>query len=74
MVIKVVTGNRYLGGYIRNTEKQALWIGENVYRWSGTLNIIAVLLQRHLQVMYAGMKNPLQQDGTFVRRINQAMG
>ena len=53
--IWVVTGHRYLGGYIRDGEAERSWLKEKIQVWTDSVNIPAKVAQKHPQSAYAGL-------------------
>ena len=69
--LKIVTGNWYLGGYIRNVVPQAEWLGEKVHYWEETIKIVAGVARNYPQAAYAGLNNFLQEYFSLVQRATQ---
>ena len=59
MVIKMVTGNRYLGGFIRESEAEKSWLAGKVAGWVESVEILAGVSRKHLQSAYSGMQKLL---------------
>ena len=66
--IKVVTGHRYLGGYIGDKEAEGRWLAEKIKGWIESVEILAKVYQKHPQSAYAGLQKSLQQEWAFVQR------
>ena len=47
MVIKVVTGNRYLGGFIRESEAEKIWLARKVAEWAESVESLAGVSHKH---------------------------
>ena len=46
--IRVVTGNRYLGGYIRDRETERGWLRGKIQGWTDSVKNLAWVAQKHL--------------------------
>ena len=62
MGLKIVTGSRYLGGFIGDGAAYGSWLAENVQGWLESVNTLAGVARKHPQSSYAGLKNSLQQE------------
>ena len=51
--IKVVTGHRYLGGYIRDKEAEGGWLAEKIKGWKDLVEILSGVSQKHPHSAYA---------------------
>ena len=58
--IRVVTGHRYLGGYIGDAEAERGWLQDKVQGWMESVKILSRVAHKHLQSAYAGLKKSLQ--------------
>ena len=67
--IRVVTGHRYLGGYIGDREAEGVWLEEKIQGWTESVTILARVAHKHLQSAYAGLQKSLQQEWDFVQRV-----
>ena len=63
---RVVTGHRYLGGYIGNGEAERGWLKDKIQGWTESVKILAGVAQLHPQSAYAGLQKSLQQEWSFV--------
>ena len=61
VVIQVVTGHHYLGGFIGDRGSEERWLGEKITGWSESVETLAGVSQKHLQSSYAGLQKSLQQ-------------
>ena len=59
---KIVTGYRYLGGYIGDSDDEAEWIAKKVADYVAAIGELAKVAKRFPQVAYAGMVKSLQQE------------
>ena len=69
MGIQVVTGRRYLGGYIGERETEGQWVQEKVEGWAESVRTLAGVACKHPQSAYAGLQKSLQQEWAFVQRV-----
>ena len=69
MVVQVVTGIRYLGGYVGEWETEGQWLQEKVEGWAESVRTLAGVAHKHLQSAYAGLQKSLQQEWAFVQRV-----
>ena len=67
--IRVVTGHRYLGGYIRDKEVEGRWLVAKIKGWTESVDILAGVSQKHPQSSYAGLQKSLQQEWAFVQPV-----
>ena len=63
----MVTGYRYLGGFIGDTEAEREWLKEKVQGWKELVSVLAGVAQKHPQSAYAGLQKSLQQEWDFCR-------
>jgi hypothetical protein len=71
---QITTGNRYLGGYIGETESRDLWLQEKVDRWSEVVEALASAAGNFPQAAYAGLTKSVQQEWQFVQRVIEGIG
>ena len=69
MGIKVVTGSRYLGGYIGEREAEAKWVQGKVEGWADSVRTLSGVARKHPQSAYTGLQKSLQQEWAFVQRV-----
>ena len=74
LVIRVVTGHRYLGGFIGNAAAERECLKEKVQGWTESVSVLAGVAHKHPQSSYSGLQNSLQQDWDFVQRVNPGVG
>ena len=60
MGIQVVTGSRYLCGFVREREAEAILIQEKVEGWVESVRTLSGVSRKHPQSVYAGMQKSLQ--------------
>ena len=70
----MVTGNRYLGGFLGNAAAEREWLEEKVQGWKEPVAILAGVALKHPQSAYAGLQNSLQQEWAFVHRVTPGVG
>ena len=59
--LAIVTGSRYMGGYVGDAEHQAEWLSEKVKEWVGGFRMMAGGACKHPQAAYVGLHKCLQQ-------------
>ena len=74
MGIQVVTGSRYIGGFVGEREAEASWIKEKVDRWDESVRTLEGVACKHPQSAYAGLHKSLQQEWAFVQRVTPGIG
>ena len=67
--ITVVTGHRYLGGYIGDGEAERGWTKDKIQGWTESVKILTRVAPKHPQSAYAGLQKSLQQEWAFVQRV-----
>ena len=60
---KVVNGNRYLGGFVGDTEKEREWIEEKMKEWVKAVEAVAEVSKYVPQSAYAGMQRAFSRNG-----------
>ena len=60
MGVQVVTGSRYLGGFIGERETEEQWIKTKVEGWAESVKTLAGVACKHPQSAYAGLQKSLQ--------------
>ena len=74
MGIKVVTGHRYLGGFIGDSKAEKRWLAGKVTGWTELVETLARVSRKHLQSAYTGLQKSLQQEWAFVKRFTPSIG
>ena len=74
MGIQVVTGSRYLGGFVGEREAEASWIKERVNGWAESVRTLAGVACKHPQSAYSGLQKSLHQEWAFVHRVTPGIG
>ena len=72
--IRVVTGHRYLGGFIGDTDAERGWLREKIRGWTKSVKLLAGVAHKHPQSSYAGLQNSFQQEWDFVQRVTPGVG
>ena len=72
--ILVVTGHRYLGGFIGDRESEERWLAENIKGWEESVETLSRVSCKHPQSIYAGLQESLQQEWSFVQRVTPGIG
>ena len=72
--IQVVTGHRYLGGFLGNAAAERKWLEEKVQGWTESVRVLAGVAHKQPQSAYAGLQKSLQQEWAFVQRVNPGVG
>ena len=60
--IRVVTGHRYLGGFVGDVDAERDWLREKMQGWSESVQVLAMVAHKHPQSAYAGLQKSLQQE------------
>jgi hypothetical protein len=71
---KVVTGTRYLGGFIGENEAFNEWIETKTENWEHAVTQLAAAAKDFPQSAYAGLQKSLQQEWQFVQRATENCG
>jgi len=71
---KVVSGARYLGGFIGESASLQPWIAQKVSKWASDVDILATAARAYPQAAYAGLQKSLQQEWQFVQRVTRDVG
>ena len=74
MGIQVVTGSRYLGGFVGEREREGQWVQAKVARWAESIHTLAGVDCKHPHSAYAGLQKSLQQKWAFVQRVTPGIG
>jgi len=64
--MKVVTGRRYLVGFIGSSTLQSNWLKEKASLWEKAVTTMARANKKFPQTAYVAMKNPLQMEWQYV--------
>ena len=74
MGIQVVTGSRYLSGFVRERAAEVGWIKDKVEGWVESVRTLAGVARKHPQSAYAGLQKSIQQEWAFVQRVTPGIG
>ena len=72
--IRVVTGHRYLGGFVGDADAERDWLQEKIRGWSESVKVLAGVAHKHPQSAYAVLNKSLQQEWDFVQRVTPGVG
>jgi hypothetical protein len=70
---KVVTGSRYLGGFIGEKADQREWVEKKAQTWADSVLELSKVAGRHPQTAYAGLQKSLQQEWQFLQRVTSGL-
>ena len=65
--IRVVTGHRYLGGFLGDAAAEREWLEEKVQGWTESVRVLAGVALKHPQSAYAGLQNSPNRSGILCR-------
>ena len=74
MGMKVVTGSRYLGGFVGDWETEIQWVRTKVERWEESVHTLAGVARKHPKSAYAGLQKSLQQEWAFMQQVTPGIG
>ena len=57
--IRVVTGHRYLGGFIGDIDAEKGWLQDKIRGWTESVKLLVGVAYKHPQSAYAGLQNSL---------------
>ena len=67
--VQVVTGHRFLGGFIGSHDEQEEYVLSKVRKWVGHVNVFAEAALTQPQLVYAALTKSLQHEWTFLLRV-----
>ena len=70
--IWVVTGHRYLGGFVGDAGRE--WLRGKIRRWTESVKLLAGDSHKHPQSAYTVLQKYLQQEWAFVQRVTPGVG
>ncbi len=70
---EVVTGGRYLGGFIGKKAAQRKWVEGKDQDWADGALELSKIVGRHPQAAYAGLQKSLQQEWQFLQRVTSGL-
>ena len=56
MRVKIVTGRRYLGGFVKDVAAEDSWLAEKVQVWADSVKTLAGVSRKDPQSTYVGLK------------------
>ena len=65
--IWVVTGHRYLGGFIGDADAERGWLRDKIHGWTESVKLLAEVTHKHQHSAYAGLQKSLQQEWDLCR-------
>ena len=72
--LNVVTGKRYLGGFIGEDADHLAWIQEKTRGWEHAVKALAMAARSYPQTAYCGLQRCLQQQWQYVQRVDKDIG
>ena len=70
----MVTGHRYLGGFIGDADAERGWLWDKIRGWTESVKLLAGVAHKHPQSAYAGLQKSLQQEWDFFQRVTPGVG
>jgi hypothetical protein len=74
MKSKVVTGSRYLGGFIGSDQDLHAWLKDTVSTWELAIGELSMAATKYPQSAYTGLQKSLQNEWQFVQRVKPGIG
>jgi hypothetical protein len=74
MKFKVVTGSRYLGGFIGSDQDLHAWHEDKVSTWELAIGDLSMAATKYPQSAYTGLQKSLQNEWQFVQRVKPGIG
>jgi hypothetical protein len=68
LALKVQTGSKYLGGFVREDEDRDEWLESKVAMWVDSIKQMSTVAGPYPQSAYAGIQKYVQAEWTFVQR------
>ena len=72
--IRVVTGHRYLGGFIGDADAERGWLQEKIRGWTESVKLLAGFSHKNPKSAYVGLQKSLQQEWAFLQRVKPGVG
>ena len=72
--MNVITGSRYLGGFIDDQVFGETCLEEKVEGWVALVRTLLGVDRKHLKTSYAGLEKSLQQEWAFVQQVTPNIG
>ena len=67
--LNIVTGHRFLGGFIGSSEDKLKWLKERVQGWVQSVKKLSPAAQQQPQAAYVAFTRCLQNEWTFIQRV-----
>ena len=67
--LKIVSGHRYLGGFIGTADTQSAWVNESVEKWTEAVRSMSAVAEHYPQTTFVGMAKSLQQEWQFLQHV-----
>jgi hypothetical protein len=71
---RVCTGERYLGGFIGETQERDKWLKGKTDAWENSIQQLSDVAGAYPQSAYAGLQKSIQAEWTFVQRVVRGVG
>ncbi len=72
--LKLLTGARYLGGFLGEDSDLEDWIKPKIQEWVRGIEELALVARRFPQTAFAGLAKSFQQEWAFLQRVVPASG
>jgi hypothetical protein len=69
----ILTGARYLGGFVGKDLDQTLWVEAQAKKWTDAVGVLAYVAENHPQAAYAGLQKSLQQEWQFLQQVTEGI-
>jgi hypothetical protein len=66
----VVSGSRFLGGFVGEAEPFAAWLNTKLVTWANSINTLAAIAHRYPQSAYCCLQKSLQHKWEFIQRVH----
>jgi len=67
--VRVVTGHRFLGGFIGSLSGRNEYVQSKVHKWAGYINVLADVASTQPQLACAALVHSLQHEWTFLSHV-----
>jgi len=67
--VRVVTGNRFLGGFIGDLSDQNSYVTSKIQKWVGNIKVLSDVAVTQPQLAYAAFTKSLQHEWAFLMRV-----
>ena len=74
MVMTVVTGSHYSGGFVDDQDSETTWLGEKVQVWEESMRELLGVARKHLQSSYSRLHKSLQHEWEFIQGFTPDIG